>query len=140
MVPTAVTASDAQDDYVTGRVPIQGSWPFDTIPVVAVVPQDYVLEQDADGNRVIYTDQADATLRYQAVMTDAASFPPLFKMAVSWQLAAMLAGPLLKGEAGSAEAKRSTMMMATFLAQASETDANQRQVKPRRKAPWMERR
>jgi len=138
MTATAVTASDADGDYVTG---------FEQTPGVAIgavtntanayVPQDFVIEQDADGNKVLYTDQPDATLRYQARVTDTSLFPPLFVDALTWKLSAMLAGPIIKGDQGANEAKRCLQMMAFALGEASQIDANARQVKPRQVNKWI---
>ena len=58
-------------------------------------------------------------------------------MALSWQLASMLAGPIIKGDAGAAEAKRCTGMAQAFIAKAAESDANQRKVTPVHNVAWM---
>ena len=42
---------------------------------------------DANGNEVIYTNQANATLRYTGRVTDTTKFPPLFVDALGWLLA-----------------------------------------------------
>lgn len=68
------------------------------------------------------------------------SFPPLFTEALAWQLASMLAGPMLKGDAGAAEAKRCLQMVSVYLPQAKEVDANQYQLPITHKVVWMEQR
>lgn len=63
-------------------------------------PQPYELETSTDGARVIYTNQANALLRYVARVTDTTKFSPLFTRTLAASLASMLAGPVLKGEVG----------------------------------------
>lgn len=88
----------------------------------------FVCEVNADGQEVIYTDVENAVARYTVQVTDPNKFPPLFVMALSWQVASMLAGPILKGETGSAEAKRCAQMAQAYLSQAKVADARQRKV------------
>lgn len=90
--------------------------------------QPYVCEVDADGNEVIYTDVENAVARYIVQVTDTTKFPPLFTLALSWQLAGMLAGPVLKGDVGAAEAKRCAQMAQAYLSEAKVADSRQRRV------------
>ena len=54
-------------------------------------------------------------LRYQAFITDPSLvFHLYFVITLSWHLASMLAGPVIKGDQGAAEAKRSTQMMTNY--------------------------
>lgn len=92
------------------------------------VPQPYSCEINQDGVQVIYSDQANAVLRYTAMVTNTAQFSPLFVTTLSHHLAAMLAGPLIKGDAGAAEAKRQAGMVEFYLGRAMESDASQRRV------------
>lgn len=105
--------------------------------LTSYAPQDYSAEALADGTEVIYTDQEDATLRYSARVTDPTKFSPLFVNALSWHLASMLAGPIIKGDAGAAEAKRCAAMMQMYLSQAILSDANQRQARMTHAVQWM---
>lgn len=66
----------------------------------AYTPQPFQLESADDGTSVIYTNQPDALLRYVARVTDTTKFSPLFIRTLAASLASMLAGPVLKGEAG----------------------------------------
>lgn len=93
------------------------------------LPQPFSCEIDATGAEVIYTDQVDAVLRYTALVTDTTKFSPLFVTALSHHLAGMLAGPILKGDVGAAEAKRQEAMMQFYLTKAKESDSAQRRVK-----------
>jgi hypothetical protein len=85
---------------------------------------------------VIYTNQASAMLRYQSLVSDPTKFTPLFVMTLSWHLASMLAGPIIKGDIGSAEAKRCLQMMAGYLSQARTSDSNMRNIKVEHIVPW----
>lgn len=88
----------------------------------------YLCETDAEGNEVIYTNVENAICRYTARIQDPTKFSPLFVTALSWHLASMLAGPVIKGDAGAAESKRCAQMMQFYLAQAQHSDAQQRHV------------
>ena len=77
------------------------------------------------GGTLILCDHADVMLRYTTLVTDSNRFTPLFVATLSWYLASMLAGPILKGDAGANMAKHCVQMMQHFLAQASMSDANQ---------------
>lgn len=102
--------------------------------------QPYTIEVDASGTQVIYTDQETAVCLYTRSAVDTVQYSSTFVMALSWQLAAMLAGPLLKGDTGSAEAKRCVQMMQYWRAKAIETDANQRRISRTHTPAWMKNR
>lgn len=129
-----VLPSDATDDY---------SQPSTTATLAgysvpgSYVPQPFSCEVDADGNSVIYTDQEDAVLRYTAVVTDTSKFSPLFVTALGYLLGSMLAGPIIKGEAGAAESKRLLQLAYAWLAKATASDANQRKINPTHNVSWM---
>jgi hypothetical protein len=137
----AILPPDVQDDYSTRYSPTDSpGYPANIFPIVAAgayLPQPYTVETDEYGRQIIYTDQADAVIRYSASGTDATKFSPLFRMALSWHLASMLAGPIIKGEVGAAEAKRCAQMAQYYVGQADESDSNQRQIKPEHIVPWM---
>lgn len=123
----AVLPPDAADDYSAS-----GAGRYS--------PQPFSCEADELGNQVIYTDQASAVLRYTSAVTDTTVFSPLFTVALSWHLAAMIAGPIIKGDAGAAEAKRCAGMVQAYLSKATESDANQRKGKPGPIVPWIQER
>lgn len=127
----AVLPPNATDDYSigAGNVPVAAGGSY--------VPQAYSCEVDANGADVIYTDQDLAVLRYTALVTDPTRYSPLFVMTLSWHLASMLAGPILKGDAGAAESKRCTAMMQVYLSKATESDAGQRRINPQHNVSWM---
>jgi hypothetical protein len=49
----------------------------------------------------------------------------------------MLAGPVIKGDQGAAEAKRCITMMNLYLGKAMESDSNERQIKPEHIVSWI---
>lgn len=124
----AVLPPNSSDDYSSG-VPDSAGGPY--------VPQPFSCEINETGASVIYTDQADAVLRYSASVSDPTRFSPLFTMTLSWHLASMLAGPIIKGDAGGAEAKRCAGMMQAYLSKAVESDSSQRRIKPEHVVSWM---
>jgi len=140
MDAVAVLPPEAMDDYATPFAPSDTPfYAYNLPPVVAAgqyVPQRYDLEIDANGNRILLTNQENAMLRYQASITDTGRYPPLFVLTLSWHLASMLAGPLIKGAEGAAEGKRCSQMMAAYMQQAINQDSNQRNIKPEHIVPW----
>jgi hypothetical protein len=134
----AILDPQTSDDYSVG-VQMSGVGPY-SAPVVGLgvyTPQPFEVETDGNGNTVILTNQANAVLRYTQGITDTTKFSPLFVTTLSHYLASMVAGPLLKGEAGRAVAKEQLTIMEGFLAKAAESDASQRKVSPAMGAQWM---
>lgn len=60
----------------------------------------FQIEGADTGQPVILTNLPDAELRYTVKVRDSTKFSAQFVEALSWRLASMLAGPILKGEAG----------------------------------------
>lgn len=106
----AVLPPSVTDDYVA----------------TSAIPQPFSCEINDSGASVIYTDQENASLRYTALVKDTTRFSPLFVSALSHFLASMLAGPVLKGDAGAAESKRQAAMMQMYLSRAINSDSAQR--------------
>lgn len=115
----AVLPPDSTDDY-TQSVPASAGGTF--------VPKPFTTEILDDGTQVVLTDQPNAVLRYTTIVTDPTTFSPLFVVALSWHLASFLAGPIIKGDAGAAEAKRCAAVMQQYLSQAKSSDVGQRRV------------
>jgi len=125
--------------------------PTDALDILAVmapgeadpgaVPQipehPFVRESTTNGAGVIYCNVQNATARYIVRVRDTARFSPLFVTALTWQLASLLAGPLIKGDAGMAEAKRCAQMMQAFVSQAKTQDANQRHLQLQHRPSWI---
>jgi len=135
----AVVPADATDDYSQ-----QYGTTWAGVPLVdgsqaknAYVPRPFVIETLDDGTEVILTDEENAVLRYTVIVTDTAKFSPLFVTTLSWYLASMLAGPIIKGDAGREEAARCLKIMQSFLDRATESDANQRRIRPVQNVGWI---
>ena len=118
----SVLPDGAEDDYSDGGV--DNTRPFQ-------------IELDSAGARRIYTDVEDAVLRYHAYVTDPNAMPPTFQLAWSWQLAALIAGPIIRGSEGAAMAQRCAQMAASYGGRASTVDARQqKQDRQLSMAPW----
>lgn len=85
---------------------------------------DFITESLDDGSRVIYTNAADAELRFAIRVTDLSRWTPGAIVALSWLLAGFLAGPLIKGRVGLQAADRAERRFAIALAAAQASDAN----------------
>ncbi len=92
---------------------------------------------DDSGNALIYTDLEDATAIYTVSVTDTTKFSPLFVDALSRLLAAYLAGPVIKGDAGKAESKAQMQFFRAALAAAVSADSNQRKVDIEHPVDWI---
>jgi len=90
-----------------------------------------------DGAVVIYTNQVDAVCRYNRTITDTTTFSPLFVDALAWYLASYLAGPIIKGEMGAAEAKRCMTMFSAVFGRATTSDANDRRTQIAQNVGWI---
>ena len=101
------------------------------------VPQPYAIETLSDGTGVICTNLENAVLRYTVSAVDPAVFSALFVITLSWHLASMLAGPIIKGDAGATEAKRCLAMMNAYLSEARTSDANQQKQSVSHYVPWL---
>lgn len=130
----AVISPDVLDDYTTVSGTNTNGTPYTG---GVAVPQPYVVEVNENLAQVILTDQEDAVLRYTAQVTDTTTFSPLFTMALTHYLASMLAGPILKGDAGKAEAKAQLQLFNLWLGKATASDANQRKVEPDHNVGWI---
>lgn len=124
----AVMHKDAPDDY---SVSVASS------KVGITVAEPFVVEIGDDLQDVILTNQESAAVRYIARVVDSAKFSPLFVMALSHYLASMLAGPLIKGAEGKAEAKAQLQLMQGWLDRARASNSQQRHVELQPTAPWI---
>lgn len=87
------------------------------------VGQPFNVEVTQDGERVIYTNVANAAVRYTSKVIDSSRWTSAFKTALSWKLAAMLAGPIVKGEEGAKIATNALRMAELFIPRAKSIDA-----------------
>jgi hypothetical protein len=136
----AVIDPASENDYVTrASASDNPGWQGNYAPSVSAglyVPQPFTVETDANGSQILFTNVANALLRYQAYVTDTSQFSALFTLTLSWHLASMLAGPVIKGDAGQAEGKRCAQMMAAFLQQAKNSDLANRKINLEHIVPW----
>ena len=136
----AVIPPTADDDY---NIPSPSSYDnsyygLDLLPNAGTyTPQPFAIETLSTGAKVICTNQEDAVLRYTQYITDTTKFPVAFVLSLSWLLASMLAGPVLKGDAGAAEGKRCYQMFLTHFNQVVLADTKQRNVKLTHVVPWL---
>lgn len=93
-------------------------------------PQPFVTETLSDNSIAILTNVSPARLRYYAYVTDPTRFSPSFTTALSYLLASWLAGPVIKGDAGTAKSNECLRMMQMTLNQAMDFSANSRQEVP----------
>ena len=136
MSAISILDPNSQTDYTTPFFDSNNPFTNGIINAGMYAPRPYAIETLASGDLAILTDQEDALLRYQARITDTTKYSPLFITALSWHLASYLAGPVIKGDAGQAEAKRCSQMMAAFLLQATASDSKQREIKVEHIVPW----
>lgn len=133
----SILDANAADDYSVG---MQYGYTQAGVPAVmqgVYTPQPFSQETLSDGTVVIYTNQENAVCRYTRFITDTTVFSPLFVDALSWYLASYLAGPILKGEVGAAEAKRCMGNAMGMLNKAAVSDSNQRRIHPTQNVSWM---
>ena len=107
-------------------------------PHLPALPEPrWTVEATAEGARVIYTDTPGAVLRYISRVQDPTTWSPLFRLALSYQLAAMLAGPIIKGTEGAKVAGEMLRQAALYRALAIEADANQGDEVPAHLPAWL---
>lgn len=140
----AILPKDAPDDYEAWYGPTEKEhyppYPQGYVPVPGpgmYIPQPYTIETNTDGSQIILTNVCDAVMRYTTIVEDTTKFSPLFTVALSWLLASMLAGPLLKGDAGAAEATRCMEMFKVFESEAEASDSNQRKIQVEPAVSWV---
>ncbi|WP_250533979.1 hypothetical protein [Caballeronia sp. AZ10_KS36] len=89
-------------------------------------PVPYELETRDDGTQVIYTNLANAKIRYVYSVTDTTKFSAQFVDALAWLLAAYLAGPIIKGDTGMQVGQAMLRAFTASISQAKTSDANNR--------------
>lgn len=87
--------------------------------------QPWVIETLADGSEVILSNVENAVIRYVRRITDPTKFSAQFVEAMAQRLAAMLAGPIIKGSEGIALAQRCTNEAMRLAREAMVSDARQ---------------
>ena len=144
-------SSDLEMDYLPfvdirrADIGVDGTWVFVSIDLVQPPPAQeaviYAVEIDpVTGLSVLYTDQVSAVLRYSADTSNTGSFPPNFVMALSYYLASLLAGPIIKGDAGEQKSAEMLSLAERWKAQALLSDANQRRATVHQNVAWITKR
>ncbi len=107
-----------------------------------VNPDDYpfAVEVDDDGYEVIYSDVKDAHLFFTLYMSDVSLMSDLFRLAWSWHLASLLAGPVVGGDEGIRRGENAARMVSRYLPPAQELDGRHRRVHPEHKATHLRKR
>jgi hypothetical protein len=112
--------------------------PADCLKVVRLYPEggrrqidtiyEFETETDDSGQKILLTDLESPYIVYVRQVDDTSKFTPTFVTALSYLLAAMIAGPVLKGDAGQNANKYWLMVWRSFLGGGAMLDAsNQRQ-------------
>lgn len=135
------------DDFVMGiPQPYDGFWPgSSSYPASSsgltgnITPQPFSVETNANGDGIIYTNQANAAVSYTASISDTTKFGPAFTVALAWLLASYLAGPIIKGTEGIKMAQACLKAFAGAKAEAVMSDANERRIDSTNAttAPWL---
>lgn len=133
----SILAPQAADDYSVGMQWQNTAYGVPIVMQGVYTPQPFAQETLESGAVVIYTNQEDAVCRYTRFITDTTIFSPLFVDALAWYLASYLAGPVLKGDVGAAEAKRCMANAMGMLGKAAVSDSNQRRIHPTQNVSWM---
>lgn len=138
----AVLPKDAGDDYVVqaeaGAIQKSGGmFRADVSVATSYTPQKFTVETDADGVQVIYSNCPKASARFNALVADAAQYSPEFRQALSWTLAAKLAGAMMKGEQGAAMTRQCLVFAEKILSDAKVHDAAQRNIRRNHVVPWI---
>ncbi|MDY7579354.1 hypothetical protein RGU70_13630 [Herbaspirillum sp. RTI4] len=128
---------NATDDYSQGLQQYGSITGASQYNIGLYTPQPFAVEMDANGNQVIYTNQQYAMLRYTGRVTDTTTFGPLFTEALTRLLASKLAGPVIKGSEGRAEAKAQLQSFQAFFSLATASDANQHRQNPAQSVDWI---
>lgn len=115
----AVQAGDASDDFIGATTDA------DDALRSSAAQAPHLVELTPDGAMVILTDTEGAVARFVKRIEDPTLWSPLFTESLSWRLAAAVAGPLLKGDAGMQQARRCEEIAAAVLARARAQDAQQ---------------
>lgn len=143
----SVLPPDALNDYSTSFPQSAAVWGYSgatLVPHGAVyTPQEFCIEtgestgSTTDNRRLLYTNQEGAVLRYTRRVEDTTRFPPLFVDALSRLLASYLAGPVVKGTEAISVAQAQLQAYRAIIAQATVSDSNQRNIRPRQSVPWI---
>jgi hypothetical protein len=111
--------------------------PADCLEPVAVLmqgaedkdAQPFDTEANQAGTEIIICDVPQAILKYTRIITDTTKFSPMMVDALAWLLASYMAGPIIKGDAGTAKGKECLAIYQTQIANAEVTAMRGRKVR-----------
>lgn len=89
----------------------------------------FVEERRPDGTRVVYTNLAEAHIRYEKKLRGLRKYSANFRLALSYQIGAMLAAPIKRGDAGTQASRDCLAKLEFYLGEASRTDAKNTRVR-----------
>lgn len=108
--------------------------PSDCLKVLRVYPEDwrrdltgideFEVETTDDGQKILMCDLETPQLMYVRKVTDTSKFSPSFVISLSYLLASMLAGPIIKGDAGQTANKYWFTLWRAYIGTAATLDAN----------------
>lgn len=98
--------------------------------------KDFQIEM-MGGKQIILSNDCDAIARFTTNEVQAGQFPALFTNGLSWLLASMIAGPLLKGDAGMKQAADCLKQSQVWTEMAKSQDSNQQHNAPRPVPVWI---
>jgi hypothetical protein len=138
--PLAVLHPDATGDHYAGGtgVPVR-VWEVQVAGTghITYTTEPYGIEQADGGHQVLHTNVENAVLRYVVRVVDATRYSPLFKRALAYKLAAMLAGPIVKGQDGAALSQRLLALSELHVGKARTADAQKQKPDIEPRVPWV---
>lgn len=124
--------------------------PGDALSIVAIVeaddryfdaPREFVCETDpSTGNQIILTDLEDAYARYTVRVTNTTLYSEFVCQAITYKLAALLSGNVIKGTPGQTVAKNLEQQYVNAIALAKDYDQRQRRRDPDLRSTWTKKR
>ena len=111
--------------------------PDDAGTAIAYLPRPYSIELNKNGVRMLLCNEDSPTMVYTTQVTDATKYPATVAMALSFLLASMIAGPLIKGDVGIAQGKSMLQNYALWLSKSVDSDLHNRRVLPVPSPAWI---
>jgi hypothetical protein len=101
--------------------------------------EEFDHELDANDDLILFCHLEAPVVRYKTRVVDLAKCSGVFKRTLSWQLGAMIAGPLLQGDKGMEAVQFAEAMTARMLGQAETNNARRmRRRPPDKDAVWVQ--
>lgn len=98
---------------------------------------EYTVESDDAGNRVLFTNEDNAQLRYVNKLVDANRYSDLFITALSYSLSSLLAGVVIKGRQGLDISKEMLQLANHFTGEAASNDGGHRSARVAHNVDWI---